>query len=573
LAFRIKILPQNLEINAQKGELLIEVLHRLGIFLEAECGGQGTCGKCVVQIVEGFCEGQGSELLTEQQVSEGFVLSCQVEVNDNLVVIAHESVPHIHETVDSASSKFEIDIPQEIEIQPLSKKLERKDRKTKHYGIACDVGTTTVALNLVDLITGKILTSRSSYNNQIRCGADIISRIIYSQKPGHLEELNRLIIGTINQLLNSVLSTIGISREDITSAAFSGNATMTHLLLGIDPKNIRLEPYVPTVQTVPLHSAKEIGIHIHPEAVVYFTPAVGSYVGGDITSGILCTKLKGKSPGIELFIDVGTNGELVVMGDDWMIGCACSAGPAFEGVGIDCGMRASIGAIDSVDINITNQEIKNSVIGNVKPLGICGSGIIELVAGLFEKGMIDRNGKFTDVAFKDRIRCEDNRCYFILVSANQTATGNDIFISEKDIANVMRAKAAIYSACSLLLKNVGLKVNDIEKIYVAGGFGSHLNFRHAITIGMLPDIDLDKFEYLGNTSLIGAQLALLSEEFREQLAQIAKSITYVDLSSEPNYMDMYTAALFLPHTDIELFPTVKKTLLSKYQPPFYSPLQ
>jgi uncharacterized 2Fe-2S/4Fe-4S cluster protein (DUF4445 family) len=573
LAFRIKILPQNLEINAQKGELLIEVLHRLGIFLEAECGGQGTCGKCVVQIVEGFCEGQGSELLTEQQVSEGFVLSCQVEVNDNLVVIAHESVPHIHETVDSASSKFEIDIPQEIEIQPLSKKLERKDRKTKHYGIACDVGTTTVALNLVDLITGKILTSRSSYNNQIRCGADIISRIIYSQKPGHLEELNRLIIGTINQLLNSVLSTIGISREDITSAAFSGNATMTHLLLGIDPKNIRLEPYVPTVQTVPLHSAKEIGIHIHPEAVVYFTPAVGSYVGGDITSGILCTKLKGKSPGIELFIDVGTNGELVVMGDDWMIGCACSAGPAFEGVGIDCGMRASIGAIDSVDVDITNQEIKNSVIGNVKPLGICGSGIIELVAGLFEKGMIDRNGKFTDVAFKDRIRCEDNRCYFILVSANQTATGNDIFISEKDIANVMRAKAAIYSACSLLLKNVGLKVNDIEKIYVAGGFGSHLNFRHAITIGMLPDIDLDKFEYLGNTSLIGAQLALLSEEFREQLAQIAKSITYVDLSSEPNYMDMYTAALFLPHTDIELFPTVKKTLLSKYQPPFYSPLQ
>ena len=560
MAFRIKILPQNLEINAQKGELLIEVLHHLGIFLEAECGGQGTCGKCAVQIVEGHCEGQGSELLTEQQISDGFVLSCQVEIDDNLLVMVPESAPNVQELVDTVSPESDIDIPLEIKPHSPLKKLEVGNTKTRHYGIACDVGTTTVALNLVDLNSAKTIANRSSYNDQIRCGADIISRIIYSQKQGHLDELNHLIVGTVNRLLDSLLSTTNLSREDITGAVFSGNATMTYLLLGFDPKNIRLEPYVPELKSLPLLTARNLGIHIHPEAVVYFTPAVGSYVGGDITSGVLCTRLKGKKHGVELFIDVGTNGELVMIGEDWMIGCACSAGPAFEGVGIDCGMRASLGAIDGVTIDTAMGEIRYQAVGGGKPRGICGSGIIELVAGMFENGVIDRNGKFTDIAFTDRIRWKENRSYLLIVPANQTATGNEIFISEKDIANVMRAKAAIYSACALLLKNVGLAVDDIVKFYVAGGFGSHLNFQHAIRIGMFPDIDIGRFEYLGNTSLMGARLALLSEEYRRELAHIAKSMTYVDLSSEPNYMDMYTAALFLPHTDINLFPTVKKNL-------------
>ena len=559
MAFNIKILPQNLETKALKGEPLIEALRRVGIFLEAECGGQGTCGKCAVQIVEGHCEWQGSELLSEQLMKEGFVLSCQAEVCEDLVVMVPESISKVPETVDASSTISEIDVPLKFDIHPISKKLEVGNHKAIQYGIACDVGTTTVALNLVDLNSGKTLANRTAYNDQIRCGADIISRIIYAQKPGHLEELNHLVIGTVNRLLDSALSASDISREKVTGAVFSGNATMTHLLLGIDPKNIRLEPYVPAVKSVPLHSAGELGIHIHPEAVVYFTPAVGSYVGGDITSGVLCTRLKGKRHGVELFIDVGTNGELVVMGEDWMIGCACSAGPAFEGVGIDCGMRASVGAIEGISINTTSGDITYKVIGGEKPRGICGSGIIELVAELFKHRVLDRNGKFTDTVFQDHIRRKENLTDFLIANASHTSTGKDIYLSEKDIANVMRAKAAIYSACALLLKNVGLVVNDIVKFYVAGGFGSHLNFKHAITIGMFPDIDLGKFDYLGNTSLMGAQLALLSEKYREELSEIAKGVTYIDLSSEPHYMDMYTAALFLPHTDIDLFPAVKKS--------------
>jgi uncharacterized 2Fe-2S/4Fe-4S cluster protein (DUF4445 family) len=528
--------------------------------LEAECGGQGTCGKCAVQIVEGYCQWQGSELLTEKMIEEGYVLSCQALVSEDLVVVVPESFPIAQEMVDASSSVTEIDIPLEADILPLSEKLEMGNTKASHYGIACDVGTTTIALNLVDLNTGKTITTRSAYNDQIRCGADIISRIIYAQKPGHLEELNHLVVGTINRLLDSALLGTGISPEEVTCAAFSGNTTMTHLLLGIDPKNIRLEPYVPAVKSMPLLSARELGIHIQPDAAVYFTPAVGSYVGGDITSGVLCTRLKGKRVGVELFIDVGTNGELVVMGEDWMIGCACSAGPAFEGVGIDCGMRASAGAIESIQIDAASLEVRFQVIGGGKPRGICGSGIIELVAELFKHGMIDRNGKFSDTMPQHRIRKEDHRNCFVIASAGDSAAGRDITISEKDIANMMRAKAAIYSACALLLKNVGLTDKDIGKIYVAGGFGSHLNFEHAITIGMLPDIPLARFEYLGNTSLQGARLALLSAEYRKELSEIAKGITYIDLSSEPRYMDMYTAALFLPHTDINLFPTVKKSI-------------
>ena len=493
-------------------------------------------------------------------IEEGYILSCQALVSEDLVVVVPEFAPVVHETDDAFSSVRDIDIPLKADLRPFSKKLESGDIKVGHYGIACDVGTTTIALNLVDLNTGKTITARSAYNNQIRCGTDIISRIIYAQKPGHLDELNRLVVGTINRLLDLAFTATNISRDEITSAVFSGNATMTHLLLGIDPKNIRLEPYVPAVKSVPLLSARELGIHIQPDAVIYFTPAVGSYVGGDITSGVLCTRLKGKRVGVELFIDVGTNGELVVMGEDWMIGCACSAGPAFEGVGIDSGMRASAGAIDGIQIDAVSSEVRFQVIGGGKPRGICGSGIIELVAELFKHGMIDRNGKFSDTVPQHRIRKENHRYCFVIASAGDSAAGKDITISEKDIANVMRAKAAIYSACALLLKNVGLADKDIGKVYVAGGFGNHLNFEHAITIGMLPDIDLGKFEYLGNTSLQGARLALLSLEYRKELSKIAKGVTYIDLSSEPHYMDMYTAALFLPHTDIDLFPTVKTIL-------------
>jgi uncharacterized 2Fe-2S/4Fe-4S cluster protein (DUF4445 family) len=437
-------------------------------------------------------------------------------------------------------------------------KLDHGVKTTRNLGIACDLGTTTVALKLVDLNMGRVVDNASSYNDQIKCGADIISRIIYAQKHGHLQELNRRIVRTINRLLDAMLPTHNISPHEVTCGVFSGNTTMVHLLLGIDPKYIREEPYVPAVKFVPLLSAKELKIAINPDATIFFTPSVGSYVGGDITAGVLCTQIKRENQGVELFIDIGTNGELVLIGNDWMIACACSAGPAFEGVGIKCGMRASSGAIEAVSLKKKGAGVDYRVIGGSSPRGVCGSGLIELVAELFSNKVIDRDGKFDEKVFHDRIRLQENHRAFVVARASQSATRRDIYISEMDIENIMRAKGAIFSACSLLLKKVGLSYTDIERVYVAGAFGRYLNIEKAIAIGLFPDIEPDRFHYLGNTSLLGAYLSLLSSNHRQRLTQIARSMTYVDLSSEPNYMNEYTGALFFPHTDENLFPNVKK---------------
>jgi uncharacterized 2Fe-2S/4Fe-4S cluster protein (DUF4445 family) len=434
-------------------------------------------------------------------------------------------------------------------------RLESGNTTNRHYGAACDIGTTTIALRLVDLNIGKTIDKSSCYNDQMECGADVISRIIYSQKSGGLQELHDRVLRTVNRLLDGVMSAHGISPNDIVSMVFSGNTTMTHLLLGIDPKYIREEPYYPAVNIVPLLSEKDLGLHINPDAALFFSPCVGSYVGGDITAGVLYTRHHRGRKGVQLFIDIGTNGELVVMGEDWMIGCACSAGPAFEGVGIKCGMRASYGAVEGVEIKDGGEAVDCQVIGGGKPIGICGSGLIELVAELFRSAVITRDGKFDHTKKLARIRSEGNQDAYVIANDEATASGKDIVITEHDVENIMRAKAAIYSACTLLLRNVGLAHSDIQNVYVAGGFGSHLNFENAITIGLFPDIGTDKYEYLGNTSLSGAHLALISKKQRQELLRIAKSMTYIDLSSEPRYMDMYTAALFLPHTDISLFPS------------------
>jgi len=618
----IRILPLNTDIAVEVGANLMEALQQGGVWLEAECGGQGTCMTCAVKILDGRVEWQGTKLLSAEQIDEGYVQSCQATVRGDITVMIPEVSPTASVGGYIPDIVADTDVLSGIELKPLSRKtvvqideailqeggsdlqsiarnlpqgqniawslpalralpkvihqgsakatitlvdqdtgstvirIESGDTTGRHYGVACDIGTTTVALKLVDLNSGKTIEKASTYNDQMECGADVISRIIYSQKPAGLQDLNKRVLRTVNRLLNIVLTKSGILPDEIASVVFSGNTTMTHLLLGINPKYIREEPYNPAVKLVPMLSGQDLGLHVNPDAAIYISPCVGSYVGGDITAGVLYTRHHRSHQGVALFIDIGTNGELVVMGDDWMIGCACSAGPAFEGVGIKCGMRAANGAIEGVTVEDHGGRVDLQVIGGGKPTGLCGSGLIELVAELFKSGAIGRDGKFVIRRKSSRIHRGQNQHYFVVADAGSTATGKDIVITEQDIANLMRAKAAIYSACTLLLKNVGLALSDIEKVYVAGGFGSHLNFKNAITIGLLPDIGVEKYEYLGNTSLSGAHLALISKSHREKLHQIAKSMTYIDLSSEPGYMDMYTGALFLPHTDASLFPSL-----------------
>jgi len=399
------------------------------------------------------------------------------------------------------------------------------------YGAAVDIGTTTVALWLVDMDDGRVVSSRCDYNSQIEFGPDIISRIVAAKK--NLPELRERILSTINGLINSACGYAGIIPNEIRCVSAAGNTTMVHLLLGVNPEYIRLAPYTPAVFSPHVYSAGQVGIGVNENAPVLLAPAVGSYVGGDVTAGLLCTSLAQNSNELILYIDIGTNGEIVLGSGEFIFACACSAGPAFEGGGIKHGSRARTGAIERVAFNEDGAP-EVFTIGGAPPVGICGSGIISAVAGMYKTKIIDPAGRFP-------------------VRNSRYPLGGGIEIYETDVDNFIRAKGAIFSACRTLIENVGLTFGDIERVYVAGGFGRYLDLDDARTVGLLPRLPDEKFIFLGNSSVTGAYLSLVSEERRAVMRGLADKITYVDLSGEPGYMERYTAALFLPHTDRALF--------------------
>jgi len=433
----------------------------------------------------------------------------------------------------------------------------------KNLGIAIDLGTTTISVQLIDLGSGKVISTRNGYNDQIHCGLDVISRINYASTRERLEDLRSRAVRSVNRLVQEVVDDSYTLKEDITCCRISGNTIMTHLFLGLKPEYLRLEPYTPTVLQIPHFRAIETGLDIHPEALVTFSPCVGSYVGGDITAGILATDLVKNKEETCLFIDIGTNGEIVLGNSDFLMTCACSAGPAFEGGGIDCGMRATTGAIDSVTIEGDTGSARYTTIGNGRPSGICGSGLIDLVAGLFLSGWIDSSGKLNRSRTSPLIHLNGRRASYTVAEAADTNSGKPIILSENDIENLMRAKAAIYSAAALMLRQIGISFHDISTFYIAGAFGRFLNLGNAMVIGLLPDIPVEKFLYIGNASLLGSCLCLLSKEYRDSQTALAKRMTYIDLSTTAGYMDQYTAALFLPHTDLHHFPNIAKRLRSR----------
>ncbi len=422
-----------------------------------------------------------------------------------------------------------------------------------NYGVAVDIGTTTVAASLVNLENGEIMFQKTDYNAQVSCGLDIISRINYAKKPERLLELRNKVRDTINSLIKELSAQAEIAPNEIMNASIAGNPTMLHLFMGIIPEYIRLSPYTPTLYKSPLFKASELGIAINSISPVFIAPSVGSYLGGDITSGVLCTSLATDSEEMVLFIDVGTNGEIVIGNNEFLMGCACSAGPAFEGGGLKCGMRASVGAIEKVEIDVETGKPTCHTIDNVSAVGICGSGIICLLAEMLKTGWIDPAGKLNRNKPCEYIDTTEKIGKYILVSAENSGTGNPIYISEADIENIIRAKAAIFSACMTMLSQVDMSFSDLSRLYVAGGFGRYLDIENSQKIGLLPKIPKENFSFLGNSSLLGSYMTLVSRKHREKELEIAQKITYIDLGSEPSYMDQYTAALFLPHTDAKLF--------------------
>ena len=452
-----------------------------------------------------------------------------------------------------------LDFAQRRSRKPRLLRVEPGDTTSRHYAIAIDIGTTTVWGQLLDLTSGTIKESLGEYNAQISYGEDVISRIIYASKPEGLQRMQELVVSTINSVLKALLKKCKLSADDISHLTLAANTTMTHLFLGVDPKYIRLAPYVPTLCAIPPVRARDLGIELAEHVYIYCLSNVSSYVGGDIVSGVLGSGMYQESK-LTLFIDIGTNGEIVVGNRDWMVCAACSAGPAFEGGGIRFGMRATQGAIEDVSINPDTTEPMLMTIGMVKPKGICGSGLINIMAALMETGLIDPKGKFRDDLDTPHIRQGESGREYVLASAPNTQVNQDIVLSEVDIDNLMRAKGAMYAGYITLLESVGLSILDLEQIILAGAFGSFINIENAITIGLLPDLPLEKFTYVGNGSLLGATIVAFSRQMLEEERRVALMMTNFELSETPGFMDRYMAALFLPHTQAEYFPSVMKRL-------------
>lgn len=437
--------------------------------------------------------------------------------------------------------------------------VEPGDTTRRHFAFAMDIGTTTVWVKLIDMARGEIVGRDADYNGQIKYGDDVITRIIYSEKEGGLEALQKAVAATINRLMKRVLSQYRISVDEISHITLAANTTMTHLFYGIDPRYIRLSPYTPTACSMPLARARDLGLEMPPHVFINCVSSVASYVGGDIVAGVLASGIY-KDPRLTLFVDIGTNAEIVLGNEDWLACAACSAGPAFEGGGIRFGMRAVEGAIEDVRINPHTHEPMIITIEMSRPRGICGSGLINLLAALLESGLLQPNGRLRDDVETPRIRTGENGREYVLVHARDTDMGQDIVLNEADIDNLMRAKAAMFAGYVTLLDNVGLTFQDIEQVILAGGFGSTINIENAIVIGLLPDLERSRFQFVGNGSLQGATLLALSRELLAEERRVATMMTNLDLSEVPGYMNNYVAALFLPHTQMEYFPTVVERL-------------
>lgn len=616
---KVTFLPYQIEEEIFGEETILDLAMRLGIHINASCGGIGACNKCKILVEKGSVKGE--------KIDEIYFKACACyPLTDVIVRIPVESqydrrallrkvraqaIERREElNLDSPIKKIFLQLPPptieentpDLErllgglkkiglekvifpanllsklpyvlreknfqitltlfIDPNSSlqyivDIEPGDTTFSTLGVAMDLGTTTLQLELIDFKTGEILAKTSDYNPQISYGEDVISRIEFAKKRDGLKVLAQKVREKFDLLTEELLREAKRKPSEINLVSIAGNTVMTHLFLELEPKFLREYPYVPVAKYFPFYLAKDLGIFLKEGIPFLFSPAVASYVGGDITAGVMASLMAKEEP-ITLFVDLGTNGEIVIGNRDFLMTAACSAGPAFEGGGIKCGMRATSGAIESVNIDPVTFEPMLITIGKKKAKGICGSGIISLLANLFRVGLVDKAGKYRRDLNHPRLRKGENGYEYILVFKEESATGENIVFTEEDIENLIRAKGAMFAGYQILIESVGLILQDIERVFLAGTFGSYIELEDAITIGLLPDLPRDRFFFLGNTSLQGAKKVLLYKEAREELKKITQMMTHIELSNHPKYMDYYMAALFLPHTDENLFPTLKR---------------
>ena len=614
--YEVTFQPGNRRVSVTGGESLLTAARLAGVNLHSECGGDGLCGKCKVIVRHGNVTHPATPLLSAAEMERNFVLACRAMVEGDAEVevpsdaetarivtdsemadVASPPGDPLVGAVDLMLTPPTLDDPQadldrltaairsvtgrqrvhvgygvmrevhdvlredewhisaaiaEAEEAVEVIRIDRASGSHGNYAIAADVGTTTVAATLLDMRTGRSVGTEAAYNPQASCGEDYIRRIIYAEEHNAFDELQRLIVGAINDLIAALARKAGIDERDVSAVACCGNTVMIHFLLGLPARSIRREPYVPVATAVPPVRAADVGIRINPEGLLYCLPGVAAYVGSDITAGVAAVGLDQMDETC-LFIDVGTNGEVVLGNREWMVCCSASAGPAFEGGGVTCGMRAEQGAIEHVRIN-DNGEPAVDVVGGPPVRGICGTGLIDALAQMRRAGVIDRAGRLQPEHPSGRVRRTDDGCEFVLCGTGEAGNGgSEVVITQADIDNLVRSKAAICAAVDSLLASVGSPLTRVRRVILAGGFGSSLDSANAIELGLLPPVPPDIVTFAGNTALAGTRQALLSKAFYRRIADAARRMTYIDLMSDPSYMESFQAACFIPHTNAERY--------------------
>ncbi len=613
--FKVVFKPDNKTVKVELGTSVLDAATSSDIYIDSICGGRGKCGKCKV-IIEGNVNADTTDLLSDEEIARGYYLACLARVAGNLTVtIPKESRVESHQilmkseiipllAIEPPLTKILLSLNppsltdyvsdldrvtralHNLSVEnvtiglPTLKKLSRVLREnewnvivtlmdlwdrqeiidigptsdTDLIGVAIDIGTTTIVVELVDLETGTVIDSRSDYNKQLVYGEDVLSRILYTEehKDG-IHKLTTTVRYAINDLIRELVIDNKMRYEKICRVVMSGNTVMTHLFYGLDPKYIRHEPYIPVMSFVPQMKAVKLGLSVNPNAYIYALPCRSSYVGGDVTADVIASGMSGRKE-VSLLIDVGTNGELVLGNESFLVSCSCSAGPAFEGGEVEFGTRAMLGAIERIWID--DSKAHYSTIGNVRPKGICGSGLIELIAELFSNGIIDRVGKIQPDKNNIRIQAGSSGSQFVVAFKGETAINKDIVITDVDIQNILRTKAAVYASSNVLLKTFGYKFTDLTDVFIAGSFGNYLDIKKAITIGLLPDLPLDVFKFIGNGALGGARMVLLSKRMQDKAEEVVANMTHIELSVNSMFFKEFTSALFIPHTEIDQFPSI-----------------
>jgi uncharacterized 2Fe-2S/4Fe-4S cluster protein (DUF4445 family) len=619
--------PSGLKVEVEKGTLLLDAAHKVGLYLSSICGGDGYCGKCKVVIDDGQYQTRPTGLLTADELRDNIVLACQTKVLSDIAVTVPSS--HTLETgrilLDSDAHRFsELAGDEELAVfghDPLVRKLyvemtppsvqdhtadherlymairsqidaptmqtgyrilqklpdilqssgyratvtvgrrggttevielDGGDKTERNFAVAIDLGTTTVVAHLVDLTTAATLDTEATYNSQLNFGEDYIRRIIYAEEHDAFDEMQNRIVKDVNNLIMTLATRQRVDLQEITTVVCAGNTAMIHFLLNLDARRIRREPYVASASFVPPIRAAEIGVQVNKRGLLYCLPGVAAYVGSDIVGGVLATGMFAKG-GVTLLADIGTNGEIVLGNRDWLVCASSSAGPAFEGSGVRHGMRAGAGAIEKITY-LGPGRIHCETIGDAPAAGICGSGLLDVLAEFHHNGVIDRTGRFADKDESGLSEGDDGPQYQLVPPENGR---QEIVVTQADIDNLLRSKAGVFAAVRVLMEATQTAPDDLEAVYLAGGFGNFLDVRHAVMIGMLPDVPVEKIRFVGNAAMAGAKMTLLSREALRKAEEVAASMTYFDLMNHADYMEEFIRAKFLPHTDLSLFPSVR----------------